>query len=364
MIRQIYLDFVKDKLMKGDARWLFDRSLQYLLTRLSFIFDKPLCGPVLGTLATNYSCNYNCRMCGLPARGRSLEQRGLKKLSTADLKRVIKNFAEMKTGGIGFTGGEPMMSENIYGLLRYTKQLGMFSHLNTNGYFVDKTAAGQLADCGVDSVNISLDGACARTHDEIRNFRGAFDRAVRALENIQEARNKNNARLRLKFVTVVSAGNILEIPELIKLAARYQADCIEFIPEQGFSENPDRAGTADSEFLKRVRTAARALLALKKKGVRIENSPDHLKLWENSFTKKRNPFACYAGYNSCVVDCYGEVYPCVPWLNWGKSLGNLNGSSLKEFWYDRYPGKTRKEIKKCRACYLNCQTELNILYNP
>jgi MoaA/NifB/PqqE/SkfB family radical SAM enzyme len=339
-------------------------GLRYALIRASFLINRPLCGPILGTLITNYNCNYHCEMCGLPSRDKQLKEKGLKELSTARLKQLLKDFSGLGTAGIGFTGGEPLIREDIFELLKYAKSLGMITHLNSNGFFLTEESAKKLIDAKTDSINISLDGAVPETHDKIRGYRGAFDKAINAIGLINAAREKTDTPPRLKIVTVVSKENIDEVPDLARLSETLKTDCVEFIPRQPFtSDNDFSAPPRDSLFLKKIDRTADYLLKLKRSKIKIENSRPHIKLFRASFENTKSPLICYAGYNSCAVDCYGEIYPCVPWINWNKPVANINDVSLKKFWYsDRY-ARIRKDISRCGDCYLNCQAELNILFN-
>jgi len=363
MIRKIYIDFIKERISQGKIGWLLKKGVQYFLVYCSYVAGKPLCGPILGTLVTNYACNYHCKMCDLPERERALKAEGFKEFSTQQLKGLIKEFAQLGVGGIGFTGGEPLLRKDIFELIKYTRSLGMFAHLNTNGFFIDQEIADKLFDAGTDSINISLDGATAKTHDAIRNHAGAFDKVIRAAKIIKVQQKKNKKAIRFKLVSVIGQVNIDEVPALIKLSRDLDADCIEFIPEQGFSANKDSASDVDKGFLEKVNRTVDYLLDQKKKGQRIENSLNHLRLFANSFKGDRSPLRCYAGYNSYAVDCYGQIYPCVPWVNWQKSVGIVKERSLKELWYSEELNKSRKEIDRCKDCYLNCQAELNILFN-
>lgn len=364
MIRKIYSDFIRDKTLKGDIKWLFRMGLRYALIRASFLIGRPLCGPILGTLITNYKCNYHCEMCNLPLQDGRLKEKGLKELSTVQLKQLLKDFSDLGTAGIGFTGGEPLIREDIFELLKYAKDLGMITHLNSNGFFLTEEAAKKLIDTKIDSINISLDGARPETHDKIRGYRGAFDKTINAIGLINAAREKIDVPPRLKIVTVIGRENIDEIPELTRLSEALKTDCIEFIPRQPFSSDSGfSAPPCEDSFLKKLDQTTVYLLKLKQSKIKIENSRAHIKLFRKSFENIKSPLTCYAGYNSCAVDCYGEIYPCMPWINWNRPAANINDVSLKKFWYsDRY-NHIRKNISLCRDCYLNCQAELNILFN-
>jgi len=364
MIRRIYLDFIKDKISKREADWIFKRGMQYFLIHASYLIQRPLCSPILGTFVTTYRCNYHCKMCDLPLRDRQLQRQGLKELPTLQLKNLIKDFFDLGTSGIGFTGGEPLLRNDIFELLAYTKDMGMITHLNTNGFFLNEENVKKLLQAGTDSINISLDGARAQTHDTIRGYHGAFDKVINAIDCINLMRKKTGMPMRLKIVMVVNETNIDEVPDLVKLSCDLKTDCIEFIPQQPFFTLSEPVALYfNDNFLKKVENTVQYLVSLKKQGIKIENSFRHLRLFAKSFKGDESPLICYAGYNSYAADCYGEIYPCMPWVNWGKSVGNIKDIPLKEFWYSSNYNKIRKDISKCRDCYLNCQAELNLLFN-
>lgn len=365
MIRKVYLDFIKDKIAKRDVGWFFKRILQYLLTYASFYSGYPLCGPILGTFVTNYKCNYRCKMCDFPDRDQQLRGRGLKELSTTQLKQLLKDFSDLGTAGIGFTGGEPLLREDIFELLRYAKELGLITHLNTNGSLLNEENVNRLLASKIDSVNISLDGATAKTHDTIRGSNGAFEKVIKAAGYIIKKREATGNRIRLKVVCVINELNIDEVSDIVKLAANLGTDCIEFIPEQPFSHSDTKRHLRFSdEFIHKVKQVTDYLILAKQRGVSIENSYRHLKLFVPSFKGEKFPFACFAAYNSYAVDCYGEIYPCMSWVSWDKPVGNIKYVPFKKFWYSKAYNRMRPGITKCRDCHLNCQAELNLLFNP
>ncbi len=363
IIRKVYQDFIRQKLQKKDLNWFLKRGRQYLLTHLAITMNRPLCGPVLASLVVTYKCNYHCRMCDVPLREKRLLQQGLKELSTRRLKTIINEFAAVGVAGIGFTGGEPLLRQDIFALLAHAKSLGIITHLNTNGFFLDRKNIANLFLSGVDSLNISLDGAYAETHDSMRGYQGAFQKIIPSIERIVDLKQKTHSSLRIKLVAVLNRKNIDEVFDLIQLSVRLGTDCVEFIPQQSFFSLKHASDKTDDHFRKKLATTVEQLIMLKKEGMPIENSFRHLKLFLPSFRGEPCPIPCYAAYNSCAVDCYGEFYPCLPWLNWGKPVGNIRDRPLRKFWYSPTYNRMRKNIVTCRNCYLNCQTELNLLFN-
>jgi MoaA/NifB/PqqE/SkfB family radical SAM enzyme len=366
MIRKTYKDFMIRKMKEVGPGWLVSRGRQYILQHLSSMLRRPLCGPIHGSLMVTYRCNYNCVMCDFPQKCVERVRAGEQELDTDRFRRIIGEFARLGTPGLGFTGGEPMLRSDIYDLLACTRQHRMITHLNTNGYFIDDEAAGRLIDIGVDSVNISLDGARPETHDRIRNHPGAFERATTAVERLHRLRRQRGAFLRIKNVAVIDGTNIDEIPELITLSSKLGADCIEFIPRQPLAAadlSVERSATADEALLGKVDLMVAHIRKAAKEGFGIENSPAHLRLFRSAFAGLPSPVKCRAGYNSLLVDCYGDVFPCFPFIGWGKPAGNVRDVSLVELWGSPEYQRHRDCVSLCHDCYLNGQLELNLLFD-
>ena len=365
MTRKIYRDFLLRKARERQLGWIARAGGRYARILASQALGRPLCGPILATLVTNYSCNFHCEMCDMPRRGGKVAAQAGPELTTAGIAAVLDELRALGALGVGFTGGEPLLRRDIFELLAHAHALGMITHLNSNGSLLDETAAARVLSAGVDSLNISVDGARARTHDAIRGVPGAFDKACAAVRTVDRLRRKEPSAIRLKMVTVVSERNVEELPAILDLARDLGADCGEFIPRQPFLESPEPCrGPASAKPSARLLDAARVLGEAKDRSGRLENSSGMLKLFEPSFLGRSSPLRCFAGYNSIAVDNFGEIYPCLPWLNWGRSVGNVRDRPLSELWYSSEYDSVRKETSQCRACFLNCQAELNLLFQP
>jgi len=363
MIRKVYRDLIMSKLRQEGPGWLYRRGRQYLLLHLSDLLHRPLCGPALGTLMVTYRCNFHCAMCDMPLKAAERVGQGRREYDTARFRDIIAEFARLGVPGIGFTGGEPLLREDIFELLECTRRHGMIAHLNTNGWLLGEDEARRIARIGVDSVNVSLDGATAATHDRIRKQPGAFERATNAVRLLVRQREQTGKRVRVKTVAVIDESNLEEIPDMIGLGRELGSDCIEFIPRQPFCRASGEAGTAAEEsLLERVERMAK-FVEKQRRLTAIENSPAHLRLFRRSFAGLPSPLRCRAGYNSLAVDCYGDVFPCVPWINWGTPAANLGERSLQDVWTSAEYQQQRERVAQCRDCYLNCQTEMNLLFD-
>ena len=367
-MRRLYRERLVAELRRAKFGTLVRRAAKWAAIRTAPMSRKTLAGPILGTLVTNYGCNLRCRMCDLPARPARYRAEGLRPLDTPELLGVIDDFAALGTVGLGFTGGEPMLRKDLFDLLERSILRGMITHLNTNGSFVDAAAAERLVALGLDSVNLSLDAADPAKHDSIRGHVGSHAEVLVAARRILEARRRAKAETpRLKLVTVLAPDTIDEAERVADLRSDIGADGVDFIPLHDFDPpGSDRERPLptrlDAETRERIDTVVNRLRA-RARTEPIENSDRHLALIPGALEGRPSPVRCFAGWNSLVVDLYGRIFPCVPYSDHDRPVGNLSTTPLREFWWSRSYEAERRELSRCRACTLNCQTELNLLFD-
>ena len=54
------------------------------------------------------------------------------------------------------------------------------------------------------------------------------------------------------------------------------------------------------------------------------------------------------------------MFPCVPLSEVDRPLGRVTGATLASFWKSETYSAARRDLAKCRACYWNCHTEMNL----
>ena len=143
-------------------------------------------------------------------------------------------------------------------------------------------------------------------------------RGTSAVERLHRLRKLKKTFMRLKVVAVLDDTNLDEVPEMISLSRELGADCMEFIPRQPFTaadRNIDRSIPVDEALLDRVDRMVAHIRNAAKDGFGIENSPAGLGLFRSAFAGLPSPVRCRAGYNSLLVDCYGDVFPCFPFIS-------------------------------------------------
>lgn len=129
----------------------------------------------------NLTCNLECAHCYCNASPRAPQG-----LPTEDVLRIVRQCAEAGVIYFDVTGGEPLIRKDCDTIIREIRRLGMIPSLHSNATLITPARARQLADAGVSEVQISLDAATAELHDELRGHKGAFERALRGIQNLKD----------------------------------------------------------------------------------------------------------------------------------------------------------------------------------
>ena len=106
-------------------------------------------------------CNLKCIHC--------YSTTNYEELKKNDVKHVIDNLFRGGASIIDFGGGEPLLRDDIFDILSYSKSIGLYTSISTNGILLDEDCINRLKTLKIDHVCISLDGAKPETHDYIRN---------------------------------------------------------------------------------------------------------------------------------------------------------------------------------------------------
>jgi radical SAM protein with 4Fe4S-binding SPASM domain len=131
--------------------------------------------------ATTKACNLRCVHCYASADPHAAPD----ELTHDEGIALLDDLASFNVPAVLFSGGEPLVRPDIYGLIAHAQNIGLRCTLSTNGALIDETVADRLADLGLEYVGISLDGT-GRLHDKLRGQQGAFDATVAAIDRCRE----------------------------------------------------------------------------------------------------------------------------------------------------------------------------------
>lgn len=156
---------------------------------------------------TTKRCNLRCVHCYAFAEGQ--DYRG-DELSTEEGKALIDDLAGFRVPVILFSGGEPVLREDLPELIDYAVKKGIRAVISTNGTLITKEKARVFAGCSLSYIGVSLDGM-NEINDAFRGVEGAFARAMVGIRNARDA----GVKVGLRFT--ISKRNIGEVPKIFDL---------------------------------------------------------------------------------------------------------------------------------------------------
>lgn len=357
-MRKQYWQLALSRLGEGRMTWLMEQGWKSLAVRMGAHLGRPLSGPILGSILVTYRCDNLCLMCDYPQQAVARKKGGDTELSPEELQTVVEDFHRIGSSSVSFTGGEPMLRPDVLNLLRRGRELGMLTNINSNANLLHKEdLCRELLETRLDLINFSLDGAEAATHDHLRGVKGGHAKLVEAVGHIRELKARHGYKTLLNLVTVISPRNLPEIPKLLELARSWGVNRIGFMPLHAFDFQKEDLKASPEQWLGELDAVVQLLQESRDI---VDSSVEYLALFRDAFLGRPLPFSCKASYSSLMVNTYGEVFPCFPWIERRKSVGNVRQTPLREFWASKTYNEKRREVDACRDCHWNCHTELNL----
>ena len=154
--------------------------------------------------AVTKRCNLWCKHC-------SISEEDPEELTTEEGFAIIEEAAKLGPVKFAFTGGEPLLREDIYDLIEYASSFDMQVVMATNGTLITKEVAEKLKKAGLERAAISIDGL-GNAHDDFRGVNGTFDDVLRGMKACRDA------GLATQLFTMVTRANYDELPKIIQLA--------------------------------------------------------------------------------------------------------------------------------------------------
>ncbi len=173
-------------------------------------------------------CNFDCVYChneGLgDTRGPMAPQND--EMDTDDVVRFLEVAAEFDVDAVKFTGGEPLLRQDLEEIIERTPAQ-MEVSVTTNGTYLPDRAQ-SLVDAGLQRVNVSQDALNPQAFAEITKS-GAYDKVIEGVEAALEA-GLDPVKLNM-VVFEQTAGYVPEMVEHVAENDGLQLQLIEYMPE-------------------------------------------------------------------------------------------------------------------------------------
>ncbi len=266
--------------------------------------------PLVTNFAVTPRCPCSCWHC-------SFADRSKEEVLTLDVIR--KNIAEAQNLGsavIGFTGGEPLLRDDLEEIIASVDQRSM-PIMFTTGYGLTKKRAGALKKAGLKIPVISLDHYLPEVHDKGRGVKGIYDYALNAIRLFQD----EGLYVAVSFVP--DKALVTNRKEIFKI--------IDFFKDLGINDmrltSPILSGNLASKHDTLLsKENIKTVYEIQRKCSSTKGYPG---VFAYDFFEGKDYYGCGAGYNYMFIDSQGNVCPCDFTM---LSFGNILNEPLSEIW--------------------------------
>jgi radical SAM protein with 4Fe4S-binding SPASM domain len=293
--------------------------------------------PLMASFELTYQCQWHCIHCYVVR-----DDPYSAEMSLEHWKRAADELADMGGFLLVLTGGEPLLYPHFWELLEHLHKRRFYTRLFTNGALLTDDDVDRLVANGVATVDMSLHGPDAATHDAVSAQPGSFERIMKVIRKIK------TTKLHLSLKTNLLLQNYQEVDRWRKLVESLGAMAklsVMISPSNDGDMAPISLGLKEKEMIQ----------VLEHKVIREVYLGDSLPDEKASERPPLHAVNCSAGLTTINIAPNGEVFPC---LQFQLSLGNIQNQSLERIWAhssNRYylDGVRYIYAEGCQGCELS-----------
>jgi pyrroloquinoline quinone biosynthesis protein E len=297
-------------------------------------------GPLWLLAEVTYRCPLHCVFCYNPVDYTSYGA----ELSTEDWLRVLRQGRELGAAQLGFSGGEPLMRDDLEILVAESRKLGYYSNLITSGVGLNEKRIAAFKQGGLDHIQLSFQDSTRELNDFLSSTR-TFELKQKVAKLIKQHDYP------MVLNCVLHRHNIDHVQQILEMAEAMDAEYVELANTQYYGwayvnrehllptrEQIERAEEVTNRFRQRVGDRMRIFFVV----------PDYY---------EDRPKACMNGWGAVFVTVAadGVALPChearqLP----GLSFPSVRDRDLRWIWHDSpafnaYRGDAWMK-EPCRSC--------------
>ena len=268
--------------------------------------------PATANLAITHRCQCKCIHCSAePFIDPDRED-----LTSDEIKEVIDGALDLGASLVILVGGEPLLRKDLTDLIRHIDPDKAIPMIFTNGALLEENAE-ELAEAGLQTLNISIDSSDAQIHDTYRKVPGLFKKAFDGARRCRELGI-------LTGISTYAARESLEsgrVEALLKMAQDqgfHEVTIFDCIPSGRYLKDKSVILTADE----------------KKRVVELANryhGMDHpMGVVAQASVNSPTGAGCFGAYSQFYMTAYGDINPCD--FN-PVSFGNVRDLPIQAIWH-------------------------------
>jgi len=319
-------------------------AMRHLERKLRTMAEK-IVFPGTCTLSVTPRCPCRCVHCSADRFVRS----DRRELTTEELLSVIEQAIDLGVSNVVFTGGEPLVRDDLPQLIRHVDKTRAHAMIFTSGILLTEKKVAELAEAGLDSMNVSIDADRPEVHDKLRRVPGAFRKAFEGARLAREAGILTGVSTYGCHETVEN-GALEHLVQMARDEGFHEITIFDCVPTGKFLSRPDVImGRKD---IKRIRALAQKYNA----------DPHPFGVVAQAEANGYDGGGCFGGFAQFYMTCYGDVNPCD--FN-PITFGNVTEEPLETIWrhmvahpeYTPHRHSCRMQSARYRAAYIEPITD-------
>jgi len=248
---------------------------------------------------------------------------------------------------LNITGGEPLLRKDFFEIMGYAHELGFQWGMTSNATLITADIARRLADCGMQTISVSIDGL-PETHDRLRGLPGGYGLAMQGIQHLIDTQAFYNVQV----TTVVNHRNIEELDAMFEIMDGIDIDSwrvINLEPIGRALQRPELMCTPDDyrrlfEFIREKR----------REGYPLEYGCSHYLGLEYEAEVREWYWLCNAGVYTASIMANGDIGACLDIERRPETIqGNIRRDRFRDVWENRFEIFRRdlgSENEACRGC--------------
>lgn len=168
-----------------------------------------------------YRCPLQCPYCSNPLQIAKYKD----ELATEDWLRVLRQARAMGSTQLGFSGGEPLVRQDLEELIAESRKLGYYTNLITSGVGMDEARIKRFKEAGLDHIQISFQASS----EELNNYLGGT-KSFQHKTTMAQLVKKYDYPMVLNIV--LHRKNIDQIADILDMCVTLNADYVELASTQ------------------------------------------------------------------------------------------------------------------------------------
>ncbi len=298
-------------------------------------------GPPLWLLAElTYQCPLHCVFCYNPTQHARIKD----ELTTAQWVDVMRQARKLGAAQLGFSGGEPLVRDDLEELVQEAHALGYYTNLITSGVGLTEARAQRLKDAGLDHVQLSFQDSTRELNDFLSH--------TKTFELKQKVARLIKAHdWPMVMNCVLHRHNLPHVGQIIEMALALDAEYLELANTQYYGwawVNRDHLMPTHEQLIEAETVVNRYREQIGKRCKLLFVVPDYF---------EQRPKACMNGWGSVFLSVApdGVAMPChnardLP----GLKLPNVRDMALSDIWqksqaFNAFRGEEWMK-PPCRSC--------------